>query len=61
MLRFTLLDETSSIDAFDCGVEELNLFLKNLALLFQQRRFGVTIICSDRHDTVVGYYTLCPA
>lgn len=60
-LHFTLLDETVNINEFDCEEQELNLFLKNLALLYQQRHFGVTVICSNNEGAIVGYYTLCPA
>ncbi len=63
-MYFSTLTETSLTDHFDCGEEELNQFLKNFALLFQQRHFGVTIICTEKSDPkkqVLGYYTLCPA
>lgn len=60
-LHFTLLDKSSRIDDFDCEEEELNLYLKNLALLFQNRHFGVTVVCSEPDGKIVGFYTLCPA
>ncbi len=60
-LRFTLLDETACINGFDCGDDDLNAFIKNLALLFQHRHFGVTVVCTDSAGKMVGYYTLCPA
>lgn len=63
-LEFSSLNEESRIQDFDCGEAELNSYLKDLALLFQRRRFGVTIIFFEKGDTekkVVGFYTLCPA
>ena len=60
-LHFTLLDEKANLNEFDCEEDELNLFLKNLALLFQRRHFGVTVVCSNSRGKIVGYYTLCPA
>lgn len=43
-LEFNVLKEESQISEFTCGESELDLYLKNLALLFQQRRFGITIV-----------------
>lgn len=61
-LEFELLNEKSEIHDFDCGEPELNTYLKNTALLFQQRRFGVTITFSKENSKkVIGFYTLCPA
>lgn len=63
-LEFALLDEGTHTQSFDCGEEQLNSFLKNLALLFQKRRFGVTVAMFDKNDSirkVIGFYTLCPA
>ncbi len=63
-LEFALLDEESNIQSFDCGEDQLNYYLTDLALLFQRRRFGVTIIMFDKNDSkkkVMGFYTLCPA
>lgn len=61
-IHFALLDESTNVDEFDCKDENLNLFLKNLALLFQKRHFGVTIIGKDAITAkLIGFYTLCPA
>jgi GNAT superfamily N-acetyltransferase len=63
-LEFSLLNEGSNLNAFDCGEEELNTFLKDLALLFQRRCFGVTVTFFEKEDPikrVLGFYTLCPA
>lgn len=59
-IRFELLNDTAAIQDFDCGEEPLNDFLVNLALLFQKRHFGATIVCYQE-NALVGYYTLCPA
>lgn len=63
-LVYSLIDETSCTNSFDCGNEELNLFLKNLALLYQRRRFAVSVVSSEINDPkkrIIGYYTVCPA
>lgn len=63
-LNFSLLTDSSYIGDFDCGEEDLNFYLKNVALLFQRRRFGVTVAffkATDPKKKIVGYYTLCPA
>ena len=62
-MQKTTLSETTAVEDFDCDEEPLNDFLKNFALLFQKRHFGVTIICSEKPDSkkpILGYYTLCP-
>lgn len=63
-LDFELLDEFSCINEFDCGEDDLNYYLKDLALLFQKRCFGVTVTFFEKEDStkrVIGFYTLCPA
>lgn len=61
-LRFSILEESTDINKFDCGEEELNLFLKKFAFLFQSRHFGVTMTCTREMDQkLIGYYTVCPA
>lgn len=63
-LGFDLINEDSSIEEFNCGDEELNFYLKHFALLYQQRRFGITMTFfekNDVHKKVIGYYTVCPA
>lgn len=60
----TLSLNSSKIDEFDCGENDLNVFFKNLAFLFQQRHFGGTFVChEDKNpkEKIIGYYTLCPA
>ncbi len=63
-LDASLINEESCIQQFDCGELELNSFLKNTALLFQRRHFGVTVTFVNKDDPskrVIGFYTLCPA
>lgn len=60
-IAFTLLCELTNVQEFDCENEDLNLFLTKLALLFQRRHFGVTVIGSDNDGKVIDYYTLCHA
>ena len=61
-LHFSILEESTDLNKFDCGEEELNLFLKELAFLFQNRHFGVTMTCTNKTDRgLIGYYTVCPA
>lgn len=63
-LEFGLLEEESFRQEFDCGEIELNSYLRDSALLFQRRRFGVTITFFEKGDPnkkVIGFYTLCPA
>lgn len=42
---------------FDCGVEPLNTYLRQYALLNHQNRASRTYV-SMREDRIVGYYTL---
>ena len=59
-LCFTPINQTTKVDSFNCGKEELNKFLKDYALLYQERHFSVTTICSDSDNNTIGYYTLSP-
>lgn len=60
-MNFCSLNESHSDTDFDCGNEDLNSFLQNFALIFQKRHFGITIVGVSQENTIVGYYTLCPA
>lgn len=63
-LDFTVIHEQSNIVEFDCGELALNNFLKEVALLYQNRRFGSTVVFFAKNDSlrkVIAYYTLCPA
>ena len=51
----------SSLRQFDCGVEELNVFLSRYALKNDALGIGKTFIATDDEDSVVGYFTLSTA
>jgi len=55
----TLLDETHQVDAFDCGKESLNSFLKRYALINSRAGSSKTYV-TLQGDRVVGYYTIAP-
>ena len=46
-----------NVEAFDCGKEELNRFLKRFALASQQANSAQTYVAA-RDGRVVGYYSL---
>jgi len=63
MSKFLLISNAIDVHAFDCGNDELNSFLKQKALLNQERMLGGTTLLIDNDRTpsfVIGYYTLCP-
>ncbi|MBA3239211.1 MAG: GNAT family N-acetyltransferase [Parachlamydiaceae bacterium] len=63
-LEFNTLSHSSNVSGFDCGIDELNDFLLRLSLIYQERRFGFTILCHQYEDLVqrvIGYYTIAPA
>ena len=53
----TLLDKHHDVDDFDCGVEPLNNFLKNFALVNNQNGSAKTYV-TTKSGKVVGYYTI---
>lgn len=56
-IRFGKLHRTHNVDAFDCGVPELNIFLSRHALQSQQSGAAQTYLALE-DDLVVGYYSL---
>lgn len=62
MFKFFLISDASDTTDFNCENEELNSFLKQKALLNQQRMLGATtlLIDDDSPSFIIGYYTLCP-
>jgi GNAT superfamily N-acetyltransferase len=63
-LEFTTMSSSSNISNFDCGSSQLNDFLKRLSLVYQNRRFGLTILChrtDDPEQRAIAYYTIAPA
>lgn len=43
---------------FDCGVTELNEYLKRYALQNQKKNAAKTYVVADNKERIVGYYTL---
>lgn len=52
------LDATHDIDAFDCGKEPLDRFLKRHALVNQKASSAQTYVVCRGEKHVVGYYSL---
>ena len=48
---------TDQVEAFDCGEQALNQFLRRYALVNQKADSAQTYVCC-RDDTVVGFYSL---
>lgn len=57
-LRPAQLSPNLIISAFDCGDTDLNDFLKNDALKYQEAQIAQTT-CLDYEGQVIGFYTLC--
>lgn len=58
-LRFSRLDEKHDRTAFDCGVVELNSFLKHQATQYIKRGLCAVHVFSEG-NAIIGYYTLSP-
>ena len=58
--RIEALNEHHDRDAFDCGEESLNKYLKQQAAQDMKRQLGITHIAVSTDDfrRIVGYYTL---
>ncbi|MFJ2365945.1 GNAT family N-acetyltransferase [Pseudomonas sp. NPDC087697] len=53
------LNETHDLDAFDCGEDSINEYLKKKAIKAQIAKTAtVFVVCIKDTGTVVGYYTL---
>jgi GNAT superfamily N-acetyltransferase len=63
-INIELLDRTHNRDEFDCGVEELNTFLKKYSFQNQKNHINKTFVAieaaSDKKNekSILGYYTL---
>ena len=54
-----LLDKQHNRKDFDCGVEPLNVYLKNRSGQDQKKHIAVTYVMHDlEKDHIAGYYTL---
>ena len=63
MSKFLLISNEIDVNTFDCGNDELNTFLKQKALLNQERMLGGTTLMVDDEKSsnfIIGYYTLSP-
>lgn len=45
-------------DSFDCGVDDLNRFIKQFASQNQKKKLTRTYVCLKDSKTIVGYYSL---
>lgn len=54
------LNRAHNREAFDCGEESLNDFLRTKARKWAEKGMGVTRVALPSHDnpTIIGYYTL---
>jgi predicted GNAT family N-acyltransferase len=56
---FRLLKKSDPRKEFDCGDEELNLFLHRLALQHQKKNASRTFVAiQENRDDILGFYTL---
>ena len=62
-LIFDTISRSVKRDAFDCGVESLNDFLKRYALQNLKKNLGVTIVAVSEEDRrkILGYYAVSMA
>lgn len=59
-LEFRTLDKTFDRNSFDCGIEELNNYLKKEARKQQGHGFNVTLVLIDTTNPtkILGYYSM---
>ena len=57
-MRVERLDDQHNLSGFDCGIKELNGWLKVHALENQRRNLSRTFVLIDDTETVIGYYAL---
>ena len=60
MINFVELNRTHNRDNFDCGIEEINYFLRNLARQNLKKGLSRTFVAVDKKipEEVLGFYTL---
>ncbi len=60
MINFIELNRKHNRDNFDCGIEELNYFLRNLARQTLKKGLSRTFVAVDKKipEEVLGFYTL---
>lgn len=52
------LERCHDRNAFDCGIPELNAFLKTTARQHQQKGISKTFVLTDNSPTILGFFTL---
>ena len=58
-LIFKEIDSEINIENFDCGDEDINFFLANLALINQRRKLSRTYtFCLKESDEIIAFLTL---
>lgn len=61
-LRIEPLTQSHNHDAFDCGNETLNTYLKTHALRHVSQGFGRTFVAVEDDDPqILGYHTIAPS
>lgn len=61
LLRITAITEDHRREEFDCGVEPLNVYLRQYARQNHEKRIARTFVAVDDSGRVFGYYTLASA
>ncbi|WP_149525604.1 GNAT family N-acetyltransferase [Sphingobacterium hotanense] len=54
----TVLEKKHNRKNFRCGVDELDIYLKQYANQDIKRRLAVCYVIADKNNDVIGYYTL---
>lgn len=58
-LLLKLIDSSDNVDDFDCGDDDINYFLKNLAIPNQNRKLSNTyILYSEESNLIVAYFSI---
>lgn len=58
MPEITVLDKSHDRSGFDCGLPELNTFLKATARQHQQKGTSRTFVLTDGSPVILGFFTL---
>ena len=58
MPEITVLDKSHDRTGFDCGVAELNTFLKTTARQHEQKGISRTFVLTDGSPVILGFFTL---
>jgi len=58
VLQITLLSKEHDRSQFDCGVTELNVFLKSTARQHGEKGISRTFVIHEGNSNILGYYSL---